>query len=74
MAKQRKPLAQTKHVDQWKCPWCRELGGDDTDLTDGTPDVHTDYIVECPNCGKEVSVMMSVEYLCQPIEEVENDG
>lgn len=73
MAKFRKPLAQTKHIDQWKCPWCRELGGDEGDLTDGTPDVHMDYSVECPHCGKEVLVMMSVEYTCQPIEGDETD-
>ena len=72
MAKQRKPLAQTKTVDWWKCPWCREVNST-LDLRGGNPDPAVEICVECPHCGKEVLVMMSVEYTCQPIEGDESD-
>ena len=64
MSRTKKPLAQTREVDMWKCPWCRELNSYE-DLG-GTPDPHMDYYIDCPQCGNEVLVMMSIEFTCQP--------
>ena len=63
------PKEETKRVDVWECPWC---GADNDPRL--IPDVLVvSQDVTCPACGKEVNILPSVEYTCQPIEEGEMD-
>lgn len=65
MAKTRKPLKQTKTVDYWKCPWCREKHSHD-EVLGGQQELDSDHLITCPTCGNEVLLMPSIEFTCVP--------
>ncbi|SFV03921.1 hypothetical protein SAMN05421543_12359 [Alicyclobacillus macrosporangiidus] len=64
MPKYKKPLKQTKMIDNWKCPWCRSVNSP-CDV-DGSPDWAEDQIVTCPKCEHEVLILTSIEFICRP--------
>lgn len=59
----RKVKEETKHIDDCECVYCghkfdgRNACNADMDAT----------IIECPKCKKEMYVLLSTEYTCQPI-------
>lgn len=65
MPKYKKPLAKTKTVDDWKCPWCRDIHSIRTVLF-SQQHLDTSHIVNCPTCKNELMIMPSIEFTCQP--------
>lgn len=61
----RKIKQETKHIDDCECVYCGHIF-DGKDACNGDMDCG---VVECPNCEKEMFVMLSIEYVCQPIED-----
>ena len=61
----RKPLSQTKTVDEWKCPWCRERHSAHQVLY-SQQTLHESQLVLCPSCKNEVLLIPSVEFTCIP--------
>lgn len=61
----RKIKQETKHIDDCECVYCGHIF-DGKDACNGDMDCST---VECPNCEKEMLVMLSIEYVCQPLED-----
>lgn len=61
----RKIKQETKHIDVCECVYCGHVF-DGKDACNADMDCD---IVECPNCEKEMLVMLSIEYVCQPQED-----
>ena len=58
------PTKETKCIDDCICVYCGHKF-DGHNATNGDLDTVS---VECPKCGREMFVIMSVEYICQQIE------
>ena len=59
------PTDQTIMIDECQCVYCGHRF-DGRDACNGDMDCVS---VICPECGKEMYVLLSIEYLCTPIEE-----
>lgn len=67
--KYKKPLAETRKVDEWKCPWCRTLHRGEPDwIKDVCSVFHNENIV-CPTCKKSVNVMVSPMFISIPLDD-----
>ena len=64
MPKKKYPTKETKCIDDCICVYCGHKF-DGTEATNGDIDC---IEIECPKCGREMYVMISVKYTCQPIE------
>ncbi|KAA3401374.1 hypothetical protein F1904_12810 [Akkermansia muciniphila] len=60
---------ETICVDNIMCPYCGHCfdGGNATNYDASA------VSAECPSCGKELSIMQSVTYTAQPMEESEDE-
>lgn len=54
----------TQKIDDCECIYCHHVF-DGREACDGNMDATT---VECPKCGKEMCVSLSIEYLCYSID------
>jgi len=55
---------ETKHIDDCECVYCGHIF-DGRNVCNADMDAD---IIECPKCGKEMKVLLSIEYVCQSIE------
>lgn len=58
---------ETKRIDDCECVYCGHIF-DGRDACNADMDCST---VTCPNCSKEMLVLLSIEYTCLPCEEGE---
>lgn len=60
----------TKAIDYWKCPWCQELNEFVSVTAEATAVGDLSGLVDeiaCPECSKESSVSLSIEFRANPI-------
>ena len=58
-------MIQTNSVDMCECVYCGHLANG-RDVCNGDMDCHS---YQCPACGKWNFVSMSIEYLCEEMEQ-----
>ena len=63
--KQKFPTDQTKCIDDCICVYCGNKF-DGNSACNANMDCTT---IECPECGTEMEVSLSIEYMCTAIEE-----
>ncbi|MBM7592209.1 hypothetical protein [Brevibacillus fulvus] len=63
-----KPLAETRKVDRWKCPWCRAVH-DEPEWQKQVDTVFHEEYIGCPDCGKTVLVSVSPMFIAVPVED-----
>ena len=70
--KYKNPLKQTRTIDNWKCPYCRNIITKRPkamekgcfDIGDG------EFEEECPICKKVSKIFISPMYIAEPIEDI----
>lgn len=71
MKKYKKPLSETKHVDKWRCPYCRKiikliprrLQYSGYSFDDG------EFEEKCPECGEISTLFISPTFYARPYKE-----
>jgi len=56
---------ETKCIDDCECIYCGHFF-DGEEATNNDMDCN---VVTCPKCGKDMSISVSIEYMCTPIED-----
>jgi NAD-dependent SIR2 family protein deacetylase len=66
MARKKKLFSEeTKRIDECQCIYCGHI-------FNGRNACNADMdrrFVDCPKCGKEMQVLLSIEYTCVPLED-----
>ena len=58
-------MKETKNIDNCVCVYCGHKFDGQTAIDNNLDEI----IIDCPKCGKQMYVLMSVEYTCQSIDE-----
>lgn len=69
----KKPLSQTKHVDFWKCPYCREtITNEPKAMQNSGFDMNMgEFQEKCPECGKVSYLFISPTFIARPLNDDE---